>query len=124
MLEQLETYDWREAFYFAHTPRAAVVVDKDLSLTRFERDDVKAILGVSEGQNEGDPWIMLGQLNDGRFFFLNAWCDFTGWDCQAGGEAYVAETLYDAVCFACTPSELHRMFGTEDIQQVIEKVVI
>jgi hypothetical protein len=34
--------------------------------------------------------------------FLEAGCDYTGWDCQADGFAYVAASLNDLVRFGLT----------------------
>ena len=55
------------------------------------RDDVAIIYAADEGQNDVDSWIAAGQLKDGRWFFATAWCDYTGWDCRAGGEMFINE---------------------------------
>lgn len=44
------------------------------------------------GENDGDHWLCVGTLTDGRWFSLTAWCDYTGWGCQDGGEHYVDAT--------------------------------
>jgi hypothetical protein len=75
--EMKNSYDWKEAFGFAD----------------FALDDVAAILKESEGENDGDSWLAVGVLKNGTFFFLSAWCDYTGWDCQSGGQSEIADTL-------------------------------
>lgn len=75
--EMKADYNWQEAFSFAD----------------FELSDVATILRDEEGQNDGDPWRAVGVLKDGRFFYLSAWCDYTGWDCQSGGSCETADTL-------------------------------
>ena len=106
MLEQLDTDDWREAFGFAgegyhrlrhegggtwaqidgadsgRSPPAptAAVPGSSVSVERFARKDVAHVEALSEGENDGDPWLCLGELTDGRWFYLEAWCDYTGWD--------------------------------------------
>jgi hypothetical protein len=75
--EMKADYDWQQAFGFA----------------TFSLDDVAEVIKADEGQNDGDSWLAVGRLNDGRHFFLSAWCDYTGWDCQSGGGAEVADTL-------------------------------
>jgi hypothetical protein len=72
-----ENYDWREAFRYAS----------------FEFDDVASIIATDEGENDGRNWLAVGTLKDGQFFILSAGCDYTGWDCQAGGQSEVADTL-------------------------------
>lgn len=84
-----EDYDWKEAFTYAQTTKTATNCAKE----GFAIDDVAEVLKTSPGENDGDSWLMVGRLKDGRFFFLDAWCDYTGWDCQAGGDAQVADTL-------------------------------
>ena len=69
-----EEYDWIEAFEYAD----------------FSIQDVDEVIYMEEGENDGASWIMFGKLDDGMFFFLTAGCDYTGWDCQAGGSSYVS----------------------------------
>lgn len=73
-------YDWFEAFFYA------VGFDiEDLTSTRF----------LSDGQNDGDAWIGVFLLRDGRWAYLAAGCDYTGWDCQANGHSHICDTLDD-----------------------------
>lgn len=70
-------YDWKEAFCYAS----------------FSMDDVTNIIAADEGYNDGDSWVCVGQLKNGLYFFLTAWCDYTGWDCQASGDSSCASSL-------------------------------
>ena len=90
MLKQLEDCDWDEAFKYAgcnteddwgdhpKLPRPALP-GMDVSVAPFCREDVAEIAGIREGQNDEEDWLVYGRLNDGRWFFLSAWCDYTGW---------------------------------------------
>lgn len=71
MLKQLDNYDREEAFEYAD----------------FDREDVEEIIASADGENDGDPWLMLVKLKNGIYGYLKAWCDYTGWDCQAGGHS-------------------------------------
>lgn len=105
MLKELEGYDWKEAFGYAGESgtcasggsRVDSVPGATCSNTPFTREDVVKILAISEGENDGPDWICAGRLKDGRWFFLAAGCDYTGWDCQAGGNATVANTKKDLI---------------------------
>lgn len=90
---QLQTYDWEQAFQISRVMRCA---GSTCEVTPLAPQDVDLIIGITEGENDGDAWRIAGQMKDGRWFYLNAWCDFTGWDCQAGGQAWVADS-YDAL---------------------------
>ena len=64
MLEALCDYDWREAHEYAG----------------WAREDVEKIIYAEAGENDGDAWIGLFLLKNGKYAGLNAWCDYTGWD--------------------------------------------
>lgn len=93
-----EDYDWKEAFEYAKTIRTATGCSKD----PFAMHDVAEVIAADPGENDGPSWMMAGRLSDGRFFFLDAGCDYTGWDCQAGGDAQVADTLPNLIRFGMT----------------------
>jgi len=76
-IEDLKEYDWNQAFMYA----------------RFSVDDIKTIIKSDEGYNDGDSWVIVVELNSGNFGYLTAWCDYTGWDCQGGGDSYIGDTL-------------------------------
>ncbi len=75
--DALSNYDWEEALNYA-----------DFSL-----DEIKNIIALDEGYNDGDSWLLVVELDDGKFGYLSAWCDYTGWDCQAGGSSGIRNTL-------------------------------
>ena len=100
-----DDYDWKEAFVYANTIRTATGCAKD----PFTMDDVAEVLKASPGENDGPSWMMTGTLKDGRFFFLDAGCDYTGWDCQAGGDAQVADTLDNLIRFGMTEDARERL---------------
>jgi len=127
MLNELQDDDWPFAFQCAgeiggeecpqcnspdvreSKPGSGVI------LTPFGREDVAELYGISEGVNDGSDWICCGKLTDGRFFFLSAGCDYTGWDCQSGGYAAIAKTKDDLFGFGISPEEKGRMgiFSTD-----------
>lgn len=89
MLNQHDTYDWKEAFGYAN----------------FSIDDVEEVFAEDEGCNDEERWISFGRLKDGRYYFLSAGCDYTGWDCLAWGESYESESREEVERF---------MMGDED----------
>lgn len=70
--EMRDDYDWTEAFGCASVDPA----------------NIESVIASDEGQNDGESWIALFKMKNGTFCFLTAWCDYTGWDCQSGGDAY------------------------------------
>ena len=90
MLNKLDDYDWGEVFKYAGTatddgysarpepPERAVALD-EVSVEPFARDDVVRLI-AQDGENDGDDWLGLMELKDGRFACIRARCDYTGWD--------------------------------------------
>lgn len=52
---------------------------------------------------DSDFW-MVARLQDGRFLFVTAGCDTTGWGCRDGGRSYCASSL-ERLVIAMTPEE-------------------
>lgn len=87
MLEELKNGDWDEAFKYAsphvcsaghaHGPSATIM--SPVSTAEFTREDVTKIIALREGENDGESWVGIFALKDGRFAVLRAWCDYTGW---------------------------------------------
>ena len=76
MLEPLANYDWEEVFKYS-SPQ--VVMGGNCPGTPFAREDVAEIIALVNGENDGDPWIALFRLKDGRYAYIEAGCDYTGW---------------------------------------------
>lgn len=116
MLEELQGWDWRAAFEYAGEPDASygspnvsAVEGAWCQPTLFGREDVIEIYGIDEGEHDGPSWIVAGLLQDGRHFYLEAGCDYTGWDCQAGGSAWVADTRDQLIQFGLTERARERL---------------
>lgn len=98
-------YDWIEAFNYAGNIRTAT----NCSQAGFLIDQVQFVLAADPGQNDEQSWMMAGCLQDGRWFFLDAWCDYTGWDCRSGGDAQVASTLPELIQYGMTEEARTRL---------------
>ena len=107
MLVELNTSDWEEAFKYA----GELYVNAYGCLsTSFTREDVIEIYGMDNGENDERPWRIYGRLNDNRYFYLEAGCDYTGWNCQADGSAWVSSTRNGIIREGLT-EEARRIFG-------------
>lgn len=90
MLPELEGYDWQAAFEYAGEATyghgsgsvylAVPPTEANAEQPGFTREDVKKIIGISEGEGDGPDWLLLCQLKDKRYAFLAAGCDYSGWD--------------------------------------------
>jgi hypothetical protein len=76
----------------------------------FSIDDVAEIIAISDGQNDEEDWVGAFRLSDGRYAFISAWCDYTGWGCRDGGLARVADTLDDLIRLGMGDEDRKRLF--------------
>ena len=46
-----------------------------------------------EGEHDEEDWEFLGKIKYGdsfKYIYFNAWCDYTGFDCQGGIKIYIS----------------------------------
>lgn len=60
-------------------------------------EDIQNILATVPGHNDEDYWYWVLRLKDGTYVLTEAWCDYTGWDCQSGGNSSKYKTHVEAV---------------------------
>ncbi len=84
---RLVGYDWGASFAYAGEPgdwdgEASVKPahpGRDVDCRPFSRWDVDEVVALDEGEGDVKNWLCFGKLRDGRWFFLTAGCDYTGW---------------------------------------------
>ncbi len=57
---------------------------------------VLGILAEIPGENDELNWHWIVKLTDGRYAYIQGWCDYTGWDCQSGIDYEFATTALKA----------------------------
>lgn len=81
-------YDWGNVFAYAgeevlygygEASISAAPPTKAIDTSPFTRMHVETVFGTSAGANDGPNWLVYGKLLDGRYFFITAGCDYTGW---------------------------------------------
>ena len=71
---------------------------KDFDEFKFE--DIEHLLACIPGENDGFNWHWIVRLKNGKYGYVTAWCDYTGWDCQSGGSVHIANSARDAALLA------------------------
>ena len=89
------------------------------SLASVEIGDIVEIIASSDGEKDERSWIGAFRLTDGRFLMVRASCDYTGWDCQAGGDSEVADSIENLVRWSMDDEERERL-GFAKINHVAE----
>lgn len=108
-VEDMRTgYDWSEAVGFSC--KSASALPGYSGPVAWGPDDIAEVLASDEGENDGPNWIALLRLADGRLVAMSAGCDYTGWDCQAGGGSLVGGPDLEAMHrLGLDPNERERM---------------
>jgi hypothetical protein len=122
MLLELDGYDWQNAFGYAggaNNNGITASIDpafptSKVDLSTFDRDDVVEIAYIDEGVRDECPWLIIGKLRDGRWFYIEAGCDYTGWDCQTSGKSLVADSKKTILTYGPGKRERKR-FGLPDL---------
>ncbi len=98
--EMRKDYNWRHAFYEAQFSTYGPDIDwrsgHEKAPEEFALNHVVEVIHAVEGENDGPAWIAVCRMDDGRFCVMEAGCDYTGWDCQAGGSIAWYPTIADA----------------------------
>lgn len=63
----------------------------------FRLEDVAYVLAQITGENDGPDWHWIIAMKDHTYAYVAGGCDYTGWDCQSGGNAEIFPTLKDTL---------------------------
>ncbi len=116
-----DDYDWKEAWAYGgkHEGTEAGNQGGPVSPTVCEggscsseplgASDIAEVIATSVGENDEREWVAVARLKDGRYAFVAAWCDYTGWDCQADGQVWVSDSLENLWQFGVTQDARDRL---------------
>jgi hypothetical protein len=108
--ELRHTGDWNAAFECAMRDEIRAAHGYTGSLAPFATSDVAEVIAISPGENDERSWVGAFRLTDGRFAFVSAWCDYTGWGCSDGGYARLASSLEDLQRLGMGDEDRERLF--------------
>ncbi len=114
-IEQLlDSEDWSQVFADENYGNVSKDTDpvppgSDVPSNPASRSDVAEIIAAVNGENDGQEWLGLFLLKDGRYLVASGSCDYTGWGCRAGNSMSVAATLSDALQFGLSEEQRGRL---------------
>jgi hypothetical protein len=89
-------YDYKELMVYGPSP-----------------EEVADVVRWYDGEGDYEDWLVVLRMTDGRWCFVSAGCDYTGWDCRAGGDHWFASSEDELVETVITQSQ-RRMLGYEE----------
>jgi hypothetical protein len=102
--------DWQCAFWeaFYHNYQWGNSDDHPIN-------SVEEILAYSDGENEGPDWIGVFYMGEPylKYAIVAAGCDYTGWDCQAGGAVEFYEDVNHAVSKFALTNDMRERLGDQ-----------
>lgn len=108
--KRVDDYNWQHIFESGEGyTRPTHVRSKVAADIAYARTDIKKVIALVDGENDGAQWLGVFEMNDGLFLVVRAGCDYTGWGCQEGGNSDVADLLVDAIAFGLTDGERDRL---------------
>lgn len=112
--ELINDYDWEEVFGEGNGGNCNGVIQvippgAPVNSSGVSRTKVVEIIAAVNGENDGNDWVGLFLLDDGRYLIAEGGCDYTGWDCQAGNSLCVAGSLEDAIKYGLNPEQQKRL---------------
>lgn len=107
MLEDFKNdYDWQSAFHEAVHHSCKSYDEKD----RGPIEQVVRLIAWAAGENDEADWLAIVEMEreGDRFAVMAAGCDYTGWDCRAGGsiDYYPSEAVAKS---SITPEQARRL---------------
>jgi hypothetical protein len=60
-------------------------------------EDIAEVVRVYDGEGDYEDWLFVFKMKDGQWCFVSAGCDYTGWDCRAGGNFWLASSEEELV---------------------------
>lgn len=102
--ESQDLYNYGYSYESIHRPIVVETPEEQADGSGFP-NNIKEYFWVQEGENDGDEWLALGQLENGAYFFYGASCDYTGFDCQGGMNLWVSSSFQNILEHAMQPCE-------------------
>lgn len=95
------------SYYYDHeTDAIERRIDYDLSSAMnyaitdtkgFALEDVAYVLAYLQGENDGPDFHWIIAMKDHTYAYVSGGCDYTGWDCRAGGYVEMCLSLSEAL---------------------------
>jgi len=79
-------------------------------------DNIKTYIWGREGENDEKSWLLLCQLDNGYYAYLEAWCNYTGFDCQGGMKLYCSKEFHILVEMAMDDTARESYYSNLQLQ--------
>jgi len=89
--------------------------------------NIDAIYYFEVGENDGSEWRLVGTLGEkygGQyFFFYEAGCDYTGFDCRGSMRLYLSDTFEELAKYAMTETTRQNVHRFQNIRSCVDETL-
>lgn len=128
--ELFQQYGFSDTFEMARGSLKKVDNNEDISTKSIGIGDIESVIAYDEGQNDGENWIFILKIYDGRYVFMSAGADYTGFGCQQWiNNSDISYSLATLINFSLTDEDRSRLniesllihLEKEKLEEVIEE---
>jgi len=81
-------------------------------------ENIKSIILEVPGENDAFNWHWICETKDGKYWYLEGGCDYTGWDCRSDLKS---NGLFDTIEEAIQASPEKPDYDDRDIRDIFTK---
>jgi hypothetical protein len=108
--EFFQQYGFGDTFDMCCGSLSKIDESEDVSTKSLNISDIEIVLAYDEGENDGENWIFIFKAYDGRYAFMSAGCDYTGFDCRAFfSGSNISYSLSNLINFGLDDNERSRL---------------
>ena len=130
-----ETIDWKESFRYpikaclehegcwSVNTNCCIPAHKVLDFNKLAKSKVYY---HQRGHNDAEAWCFIARMDDGMYVYFRASCDYTGFDCQGGGELMYTHDNFNRFwsMFLDTIGRMTLMFGVlTDLREILYRIM-
>jgi hypothetical protein len=108
--ELFQQYGFGDTFEMGCGDLKKIDNNEEISTHSIKVDDIESVISYDEGQNDGDNWIFIIKTYDGRYVFMSAGADYTGFGCQQWlNNSDISYSLTTLINFSLTDEDRSRL---------------
>lgn len=129
--EFFQQYGFNDTFEMCCDSLSKIEQSEEVSTKSLSISDIEVVLAYDEGENDGENWIFILKAYDGRYAFMSAGADYTGFQCRSWiSGSHVSYNLNSLINFGLDDNERSRLnadgllvyLEKEQLEDVIKEV--
>lgn len=107
-----EPYRWIGEDYKVSDFLRSLPMDTDVADAGDFPRNIAEYYWIQAGERDEESWYAVGKLNNGFYFFYEAACDYTGFECQGTMDLLVSKSYANLMTYGM-PEAAYRQYSNE-----------